>query len=162
VATVVEGVCVTLDPDFDFIETATTYLEEQGYREETARQYAEEASQQLWQSAQASVRLPETADRTLGQFERGDITINVDVQDPENVFDKLAKRLIYGLLLSVGLISTAIIYAFRGPDLAVLISGGLSLAIILLLYRSFRKRRKGIRAHPQFTRQNLRQRRDEE
>ncbi|MFC7223558.1 MULTISPECIES: ABC1 kinase family protein [Halalkalicoccus] len=158
VATVVEGVCVTLDPDFDFIETATNYLSEQGYREETARQYAEEAGQQFWQSAQASVRLPQTADRTLGRLERGDVTINVDVQDPENVFDRLAKRLIYGLLLSVMLVSTSIIFAFRAWEPAV-VPALLSLGIVFLLYRSFHRRRKGIRAQPQFTRQNLRKRR---
>jgi predicted unusual protein kinase regulating ubiquinone biosynthesis (AarF/ABC1/UbiB family) len=160
VATVVEGVCVTLDPDFDFIETATEYLSEEGYREETARQYAEETGQQLWESTQASIRLPQTADRTLSRLERGDVTINVDVQDPENVFDRLAKRLIYGLLLSVLLVSTSIIFAFRAWEPAV-VPALLSLGIVYLLYRSFHKPRKGIRAQPQFTRQNLRQRRGE-
>ncbi|WP_336343726.1 ABC1 kinase family protein [Halalkalicoccus ordinarius] len=160
VATVVEGVCVTLDPDFDFIETATEYLSEQGYREETAQQYAEEAGQQFWRSAQASIRLPQTADRTLGRLERGDVTINVDVQDPESVFDRLAKRLIYGLLLSVMLVSTSIIFAFRAWEPAV-VPALLSLVIVFLLYRSFRGRRKGISAQPQFTRQNLRKRRGE-
>ena len=43
VATVVEGVCVTLDEDFDFIAVATDYLTEQGYREESARQLVESA-----------------------------------------------------------------------------------------------------------------------
>lgn len=162
VATVVEGVCVTLDQNFDFIETATEYLSEEGYREETARQVVEDTGRELFHSAQASVRLPQTADQTLTQLGRGDVTINVDIEDPNSVFDQLAKRLIYGLLLSVGLISTSIIYAFRGPDLAVIISGGLSLFIITLLYRSFKSRRRGIRAQPQFTRQSLRQRRDEE
>ncbi|MCH7661292.1 MAG: AarF/ABC1/UbiB kinase family protein [Euryarchaeota archaeon] len=162
VATVVEGVCVTLDQNFDFIETATEYLSEEGYREETAKQVVEDTGREFLHSAQASIRLPQTADQTLTQLGRGDVTINVDIEDPNSVFDQLAMRLIYGLLLSVSLISTAIIYAFRGPDLAVIISGGLSLFIILLLYRSFKKRRRGIRAQPQFTRQSLRQRRDEE
>ncbi len=161
VATVVEGVCITLDPDFDFIETATDYLTEEGYREETARQYAEEAGQQLWESTRASIRLPTKAERTIDQLDRGSLTVHVDLEDSNHLFDMLAKRLIYGLLVSVGLISTAIIYAFQGPDLAVLISGALSLAMALLLVRSFRTRRRGISAQPQFTRQNLRQRRGE-
>lgn len=162
VATVVEGVCVTLDPDFDFIETATEYLTEEGYREETARQYAADTGKEIWQSTQSSIRLPRKSERLLDQFDRGEITIHVDLEDSDHLFDMLAKRLIYGLLLSVGLISTAIIYAFRGPDLAVLISAGLSLFIVYVLYRSFRERRKGIRARPQFTRQSMRQRRGEE
>ncbi len=161
VATVVEGVCVTLDPDFDFIETATEYLTEEGYREETARQVVEETGREAWQSAQASIRLPQTADRTLTQLERGDVTINVDIEDPNNVFDRFAKRLIYGLVLSVALISTSIIYAFRAWQPAV-VPALISLLIVYVLYRSFKKRRKGIRARPQFTRQSMRQRRGED
>ncbi|MDL5362617.1 AarF/ABC1/UbiB kinase family protein [Halalkalicoccus sp. NIPERK01] len=160
VATVVEGVCVTLDPDFDFIETATEYLTEEGYREETARQFAEETGRELWESTQASIRLPQTADRTLAQLERGDVTINVDIEDPNDVFDRFAKRLIYGLLLSVTLISTSIIYSFRAWQPAV-VPALLSVFIVYVLYRSFTKRRKGIRARPQFTRQSMRQRREE-
>jgi len=44
VATVVEGVCVTLDPDYDFIAVATAYLTEQGYREEGAPRTPSERS----------------------------------------------------------------------------------------------------------------------
>ena len=47
VATVVEGVCVTLDPEFDFISTATEYLRDEGYYEQTARDLAEDAGRQL-------------------------------------------------------------------------------------------------------------------
>lgn len=161
VATVVEGVCVTLDQNFDFIETATEYLSEEGYREETARQYVEDTGKEIWQSTRSSIRLPRKSERLLDQFDRGEISIHVDLEDSDHLFDMLAKRLIYGLMLSVGLISTAIIYAFRGPDLAVLISGGLSLFIVYVLYRSFHRRRRGIRARPQFTRQSMRQRREE-
>ncbi|MEM4782458.1 MAG: AarF/ABC1/UbiB kinase family protein, partial [Halalkalicoccus sp.] len=160
VATVVEGVCVTLDPEFDFIETATEYLSEEGYREETAKQIASETGREVWESAQASIRLPQTADSTLTQLGRGDVTINVDIEDPNNVFDRLAKRLIYGLLLSVTLISTSIIYAFRAWEPAV-VPALVSVFIVYVLYRSFKKRRKGIRARPQFTRQSMRQRREE-
>ncbi|MFC6903866.1 AarF/ABC1/UbiB kinase family protein [Halalkalicoccus tibetensis] len=160
VATVVEGVCVTLDPNFDFIETATEYLSEEGYREETAKQVAEETGRELWDSTRASIRLPQTADDTLSQLGRGDVTINVDVQDPDDVFDRLAKRLIYGLLLSVTLISTSIIYAFRAWEPAV-VPALLSVFIVYVLYRSFTRRRKGIRARPQFTRQSMRKRRED-
>lgn len=160
VATVVEGVCVTLDPDFDFIETATEYLTEEGYREETAKQVAEETGRELWDSTRASIRLPQTADRTLTKLERGNVAVNVDIEDPNNVFDRFAKRLIYGLVLSVTLISTSIIYAFRAWQPAV-VPALISVFIVYVLYRSFSKRRKGIRARPQFTRQSMRKRREE-
>ncbi len=162
VATVVEGVCVTLDPEFDFIATATEYLTEQGYREETVRQYVRETGDELRRSTESIVRVPPKVERTLDRIDREDLTVQIELEDPNRVFDRLAKRLIYGLLLSVGLISTAIIYAFRGPDLAVIVSGALSLLLIVVLYRSFKRGRRGIRATPQFTRQNLKRRRREE
>jgi hypothetical protein len=75
------------------------------------------------------------------------------------VFEQLARRLVLGLLLMGTLLSTAILWAFSDP-LAATISAGGSVVVLGLLYRSFRRRR-GIRATPQFTRQNLRQRREE-
>ncbi|WP_122089504.1 ABC1 kinase family protein [Halalkalicoccus subterraneus] len=160
VATVVEGVCVTLDPEFDFIETATEYLSEEGYREETAKQIAEDTGRELWDSTRASIRLPQIADDTLTKLGRGDVTVNVDIEDPNNVFDRFAKRLIYGLLLSVTLISTSIIYSFRAWQPAV-VPALISVVIVYILYRSFKKRRTGIRTRPQFTRQSMRRRREE-
>ncbi len=159
VATVVEGVCVTLDPEFDFIAVATEYLTEQGYREETVRKVVSETREQVSRSAQSALRSPPKFERVLDRMDRDDFYVRVGVADPDAVFDRLAMRLILGLLLSVSLVSTAIIYAFRGPDLAVIVSGAVSAVVIALLYRSFRRHRRGIRARPQFTRQNLRQRR---
>jgi len=162
VATVVEGVCVTLDPDFDFISTATDYLTEQGYREESIRQFVSASGDQLRETSQSLIRVPPKLERSLDKLDRDAVTVTIELEDAHRVFDRLAKRLIYGLLLSVGLISTAIIYAFRGLDLAVIVSGSLSALLIVLLFLSFRRRRRGLQATPQFTRQNLRQRRRDE
>jgi TRAP-type C4-dicarboxylate transport system permease large subunit len=82
--------------------------------------------------------------------------VRADIEDSDGHLTRLAKRLIYGMLLSVGLIATAVLYAFSTPESSA-VAGVFSLAIAGLLYLSFRKRR-GIRATPQFTRQNLRQR----
>ncbi len=67
VATVVEGVCVTLDPDFDFIAVATEYLTEEGYREESIKQYVSETGDQLQASAQSLVRTPPKLETRAGQ-----------------------------------------------------------------------------------------------
>ncbi|WP_246974791.1 ABC1 kinase family protein [Natribaculum luteum] len=160
VATVVEGVCVTLDPDFDFIATATDYLTEQGYREESIRRILEESGQQFQRSAEALVQIPPKVDRTLGRIDRDDFYVRVDVEDSQGNFDKLAKRLIYGLLLTMGLFSMGVLYALEAPEASV-VAAVFSAVLTVLLYRSFRKPRS-IRAKPQFTRQNLRQRREEE
>ncbi|MFC4550773.1 MULTISPECIES: ABC1 kinase family protein [Halorussus] len=156
VATVVEGVCVTLDPDFDFISVATDYLTEQGYREESIKQFAGEVGDQIQQSVRSSVRLAPKLERALDRVDRDDFYVRADVEDGNDVFERLAKRIVYGLFVSVGGLSTAILYAFADLQAAA-VSAAVSLAVAALLYRSFRKRR-GTRVTPQFTRHEMRRR----
>jgi predicted unusual protein kinase regulating ubiquinone biosynthesis (AarF/ABC1/UbiB family) len=160
VATVVEGVCVTLDADFDFIEVATGYLSEEGYREESARRIIEEAGQQTGRTVRALATVPPKIDRVLDRVERDNVTVNVRIEDRNGVFDRLARRLVYGFLLSVGVLSISILYAFEGflPAAAAAVA---TLPVVALLYLSFRSRR-GVRATPQFTRQAMRERREQE
>ncbi|MDY6818169.1 MAG: AarF/ABC1/UbiB kinase family protein [Halobacteriales archaeon] len=159
VATVVEGVCVTLDPDFDFIAVATDYLTEQGYREESIRQFIEESATDIRDAAQSSVRLPTKFETALDKIERDNLTVRAELRDANDVLETFARRLIYGLVLGSTIFSTAFLYP---ADIrAAAVSGMLALVTAALLYRSFRGP-KGIRARPQFTRQNLRERQDED
>ncbi|MFB6219104.1 MAG: ABC1 kinase family protein [Halobacteriaceae archaeon] len=157
VATVVEGVCVTLDPDFDFISVATDYLAEQGYREESARQFLADARDQLQAASRSAVRTPPKLERLLDRFDRDDFYVRADIEDSDDLLARLAKRLVYGLLATGGAVSTAVLYAFEGPAAAT-VAGGLTLPVLVLLFLSFRRRR-GLRGGPQFTRQNMRERR---
>jgi predicted unusual protein kinase regulating ubiquinone biosynthesis (AarF/ABC1/UbiB family) len=157
VATVVEGVCVTLDPDFDFISVATDYLTEQGYREETIKRVVSETGDQLQATTRSLFRVPPKLERVLDTVERDDLTVNVRIEDRNDVLSKLARRIVYGFLLAVGVLSTAILYAFDGVEPAA-VAAAATLPVVFLLYRSF-KRKTGLKARPQFTRQNLRQRR---
>nr|WP_303646768.1 AarF/ABC1/UbiB kinase family protein [Haloarchaeobius salinus] len=159
VATVVEGVCVTLDEDFDFIETATTYLTAQGYREESIKQYVEETGEQAWESAQSMLRVPPKLENTLDRAQRGNLTVQVELNDGKGVIDRLAKRIVYGLVFSFSILATA--YLYQGASLyAAAVSGAIGVIGGVLLWLSFREK-KGIRAQPQFTRQNMRKRRDD-
>ena len=159
VATVVEGVCVTLDSDFDFIAVATDYLGEEGFIEESARDYVEERAGEFQQFGESLVRVPPKLERTLDNVDRGDVTVQFEVADDERALDRLAKRLILGGLLSATVMAAAVLYAFSTPE-AALVAAGLAVPVLLLLWRSFREP-SGIRATPQFTRQQMRQRRDD-
>ncbi|WP_440989074.1 ABC1 kinase family protein [Haloarchaeobius baliensis] len=160
VATVVEGVCVTLDEDFDFISTATEYLTEQGYREESIKQYVEETGEQAWESAQSMLRVPPKLENTLDRAQRGNLTLQVELNDQKGVIDRLAKRIVYGLVFSFSILATA--YLYQGASLyAAGVSGAVGVVGGILLWLSFREK-KGIRAQPQFTRQNMRKRRGED
>jgi predicted unusual protein kinase regulating ubiquinone biosynthesis (AarF/ABC1/UbiB family) len=159
VATVVEGVCVSLDEDFDFISVATDYLGEQGYREESARQIIESASDQVREAARASITIPPKLDRVLNRADRGSLTVRAELQDPKRLFDTLARRLVYGLVLAASIISAALLYPEAPLAAAAPVAFGL--VSLFFLYRSLRTSR-GIRAQPQFTRQAMRERREAE
>ena len=159
VATVVEGVCVTLDEDFDFVRVATEYLTEQGYREESARQYLEGTAEDLRSAADSVVAVPPKLERALDRMERDDFYVRAGIEDPDDVFDRLGRRIVLGMLTASGGVSTAFLYAFAGPRPAA-VAGVVTAVLVVLLWRSFRGRR-GIRARPQFTRQSLRERRRE-
>ena len=169
VATVVEGVCVTLDPNFDFIEVATEYLSEEGYLEDTARRLAGEAATQTRDTARALFAVPPKLDSVLDTIQREDLAVNVTLEDDNHVLDRLAQRIAYSVLTAVGGLSAAIIYSFGSTMLDVYLSIGIvvaTLPMVFFLYRSFTKDKRGLRAQPQFTRQSMRERqsaeRDEE
>ncbi|MFD1569426.1 ABC1 kinase family protein [Halorubrum laminariae] len=160
VATVVEGVCVTLDPEFDFISTATEYLRDEGYYEETARNLAQQAGQQAQRTAEALFTVPPKADNFLDRANRGDLHVDVTIEDDSNVLDKLAMRIAYSVLLAVGVLSATILYSFANEWRLAAVVLVLAAPLAVALYRSFRKKR-GIRARPQFTRQGMKKRREE-
>ncbi|MFB6089484.1 MAG: ABC1 kinase family protein [Halobellus sp.] len=160
VATVVEGVCVTLDPDFDFISVATDYLQEEGYYEETARELIREGGQQVRDTSRALFEVPPKLNRTLDRVENENLTVNVRLEDENDVLSRLARRIVYGLFVAVGALSTSILYAFEGTSvIPAAVAAVLTLPPLVALYRSFRQKR-GIKAKPQFTRQSMRERRE--
>jgi predicted unusual protein kinase regulating ubiquinone biosynthesis (AarF/ABC1/UbiB family) len=160
VATVVEGVCVTLDPEFDFISTATEYLKDEGYYEQTARDLAEDAGRQVQRTTEALFTVPPKADNFLTRANRGDLHFDVTIEDDSNVLDKLAMRIAYSVLLAVGVLSATILYSFADAWRLAGVVLLLAVPLAIALYRSFRKKR-GLRATPQFTRQGMKQRRDD-
>ncbi|MFC5134530.1 MULTISPECIES: ABC1 kinase family protein [Haloferacaceae] len=161
VATVVEGVCVTLDPEFDFIATATDYLEAEGYYEQTAREIAEDAGRQLQRTTESLFTVPPKADAFLDRANRGDLHIDVTIEDESRVLDKLAMRIAYSVLLAVGVLSATILYSFAEEWRLAAVVLLLATPLAVALYRSFRKKRRTIPGNPQFTRQGMRERRDD-
>jgi len=156
VATVVEGVCLTLDPDFDFIAIASQFLTERGYREESIRKFIEATGEDLQAAAASSLAIPPKLDRALDRVERENLYVRAGIEDRKGVIDLLARQVVLGLLVTAGVVSTTVLYAAR--DLWV--SGGMALVTLVVgiaLWRSFRQRR-GIRTAPQVTQQYLDQR----
>ncbi|MFW5937618.1 MAG: ABC1 kinase family protein [Halanaeroarchaeum sp.] len=157
VATVVEGVCLSLDSDFDFIAVASDFLTERGYREASVRALLEDAGDDVREAARASVAIPPKLDRSLDRLEREDLYVRAGIEDEKGVLDRLAKRVVYGVLTGAGAISTTLLYT--ADDILVAAGAGVVTAsLAVVLWRSFRARR-GIRTAPQVTEQYLDQRR---
>lgn len=160
VAAVVEGVCVTLDPEFDFIQAATEYLGEQGYGEETARQAVSASSDQVQRTASSLFNVPPKLETVLNSADRGNLEVQVVLGDDRDVIDQLGRRIGYSLLVAVGILSSSILYAFADAQNLAIAALVITIPVAIGLYRSFRAN-QGIRAKPQFTRQNLNERRRE-
>ena len=156
VATVVEGVCVTLDPDFDFISVATDYLSQEGHITAGARQYVEDRADEVRDAAESMVRVPPKLESALDRIEREDLHVRADIEDSDRVLERMTRRLILGMLLASGTLSTALLYA-QSTLVATAVAGVGTLAVAGVTAYSFR-RSKGIRAKPQFTRQSMRER----
>jgi predicted unusual protein kinase regulating ubiquinone biosynthesis (AarF/ABC1/UbiB family) len=153
VATVVEGVCVTLDPEFDFIEVATQFLTERGYREAGVRRAVEDLGDQLQSASRSALRVPPKLERTLDRADRGSLRVQADINDPNRRLDRLAKRVVYGLLLAAGWVSTTLVYLDAGVRPAA-VPAAVTVVFAALLYRAFQGPR-GFAGEPQFTRQGL-------
>ena len=156
VATVVEGVCVTLDEDFDFIDVATTYLREQGFLADTARGYVEDRVDEVQEAAKSAVRTPPKLEEALNLAINDDLQVEVDLRDSEDIVGRLTRRLIYGIVFASAVLSTSILYAV-GEQLGAAVTAGIAVTVVVLLWYSFRRKR-GLRAQPQFTRQSMRER----
>lgn len=160
VATVVEGVCITLDPSYDFVAVASEYLADQGYHQESLERFARQTRDELVDAAVSSMRVPPKLESALDRIEHENLRVEANVRDHNRVLAKLGRRLTLGMLLASSLLATAILYTFA-DIYATAVGIGLTLILLSLVLRSFRKPR-GIRARPQFTRQSLYQRRDRE
>jgi predicted unusual protein kinase regulating ubiquinone biosynthesis (AarF/ABC1/UbiB family) len=156
VATVVEGVCVTLDPEFDFISVATDFLREEGFIEEGAREFVADRLGEARQFGESMVRLPPKLESTLDDIDRGEVTLTVEFDREERAFERLAKRLSLAALAAASLVSASILYAFA-TTAAAAVALAFGVAVAIPLWRSLRKR-SGISGGPQFTRQRLRER----
>jgi predicted unusual protein kinase regulating ubiquinone biosynthesis (AarF/ABC1/UbiB family) len=157
-STILEGVCYTLDDDFDFIAVVTDYVREEQGRE-SARRLVEAGIDEAARVALAAFRTPTGAERALDRVLRGDLEVTATVRDDGRVVRRLGLRVVLGGLATAGVVMTALAYGFRGvvgPEIVAVTAAG-TVGLLGLTAWSFRRSR-GISATPQFTRQNMRER----
>jgi len=137
VATVLEGVCLTLDPDFDFVAVVEDAIETEP---EDPRERVEallgETSDDVVASARAALGVPQKLERTLDRADRDDLTVRTGVADENDVLRRLARRVVLGVAASAGVVVTSLCYTAALTD-ATIVAGIATLGTLALLYRSF-------------------------
>ncbi len=156
ITTVLEGVCRTLDPEFDLIELVTEYVRSEGYASQGVRELLDRAGEELGATAGALLVTGPKLERTLDRANRDDLTVRTALGDETGLFDRLAKQAVLGLGFLGSVIAALVLFVAGDRTAAAVAALGAPLALALL-YRSLRSR-SGISADPQFTRQNLRAR----
>jgi predicted unusual protein kinase regulating ubiquinone biosynthesis (AarF/ABC1/UbiB family) len=159
VSTVLEGVCRTLDPDFDFIAVVSDYVREQGGTEENVRALVDRVGDDARGILRGVVDTPPTADRLLADIDREAVTVEVDLTERNDALDTLASRVVWGLLFAAGVLSTTVLVVFSDVLAAQLTAVGTALVGVFFT-RAMRRRQQGLGISPSFTRYNIRRRRD--
>ncbi|WP_324661960.1 ABC1 kinase family protein [Haloarcula sediminis] len=156
VTTVLEGVCRTLDSDFDFIEVITDYVMAQGGTD-AGDAIREEIQETVTSGARSLVTTAPRAERALDIAQRGELTLETVLRDGDGLARQMAKRLLVGFVAAAGIPVAAFFYVDATlPSVAVALGvTGLSLSVLVW---SFRRSRGDSLTTPQFTRHEMRQR----
>ncbi|MDY6765496.1 MAG: AarF/ABC1/UbiB kinase family protein, partial [Halobacteria archaeon] len=108
-------------------------------------------------TVKAAVRTPVKLEKVLDKIERNDLQVRAEVRDTRSYIDRLGKRLAYSILAGTLVISASILATidilYGVPPLLG------SFFFFVLLVISLRKGR-GLRGEPQFTRHEMRKRRE--
>jgi len=137
VSTIVEGVCLELDPEFDFLGVAREFFIEEGYVQEAARGQIIDAWQEVKDAFASAVRTPAKFERGLDKLGRDDVEVVVDLEDSREHIENLGKRLSYALVASAAIIGAAIL-TLGETGLAPYLFG-FGVVVLYLLRRSFKK-----------------------
>ncbi|MDG5777003.1 AarF/ABC1/UbiB kinase family protein [Haloarculaceae archaeon H-GB1-1] len=145
VTSVLEGVCRTLDPEFDFIDVITDYVrsrrdvggEEEAVTEQVARRLAERARE----SASSAIRVPTKLDRGLSVLSEGDGSVQAQFHDETGLLATLAWRLVLGVGLAAAIPLASLLYAV-GVETVALVVAAATIPLSGLLVLSFRTRRR--------------------
>lgn len=137
VSTIVEGVCLELDPDFDFLGVAREFFIEEGYVQEAARGQIIEAWEEVREAFASAVRTPAKFERSLDKLGRDDIEVVVDVDDSREHIENLGKRLSYALVASAAIVGATVLAVGETGFAPYML--GFGVVVLYLLRRSFKK-----------------------
>jgi predicted unusual protein kinase regulating ubiquinone biosynthesis (AarF/ABC1/UbiB family) len=156
VTTVLEGVCRTLDPEFDFIEIITDYVMEQG-QADAGEAIREEIEETVTRSTRSLVTAAPKAEAALDVADRGDLVLDTLLKDGNGLARTMAQRLLVGFVAAAGIPVAAFFYATASLSSTAIALGVTGVSMMVLAW-SFRRSRGRTLGTPQFTRHEMRRR----
>jgi predicted unusual protein kinase regulating ubiquinone biosynthesis (AarF/ABC1/UbiB family) len=137
VTSVLEGVCRTLDPDFDFITVIKEYVAEQTTDEETLGRFADEFRSRARDLEGSLRRSPPKAEAALDRIDRDALELSMLVEGDDGLLARLGKQVSLGAATGGAVVTTATLYALGDPTGAT-VAGVAAVGLGLLTKRSFR------------------------
>ncbi len=134
VGTVGEGVCRQLDPEFDFLVVVRSFLLEQGLIESELEALIQKSWEDVQRSIPALARVPARFDRTLDQFERGELVVRTEPVGEQGPGDQ---NLGYAVLAGALIVAAAIFSLHERP---YEVPASILAAVFLLVYLARRYR----------------------
>ncbi|WP_222913268.1 AarF/UbiB family protein [Natrinema sp. SYSU A 869] len=125
VGTVSEGVCRTLDPEFDFIAVTRSFLVEQGVIESEIKALLEDVRNDLRASAPVLARAPARFDTVFGQLERGELVVRTDPIESTSGGDP---GIGYAIIAGALIVATAVLTFHEQP--LEIVSAALAVAFL--------------------------------
>lgn len=111
-----EGLGLSLDPDFRYLEFATPVIKKLAQRRYSPAALARRAGLAAVEAAELGTEFPRRAARLLGRFERGEIAIKVDHRGLENAtreFQRMTNRLVLAMLLAASIVALGLAAGIR-------------------------------------------------
>ncbi|ELY55569.1 ABC1 kinase family protein [Natronolimnohabitans innermongolicus] len=136
VGTVGEGVCRSLDPEFDFIDVTRSFLVDYGVIEGEVEALFDDVRRDLRESAPALARAPARFDTVFGQLERGELVVKTDPVDQPSGGDPGVG---YAVLSGALFVTAALLAPYEDPY--AIVSASIA-AIVGVQYVRTRLRRR--------------------
>ncbi|SEH17909.1 Predicted unusual protein kinase regulating ubiquinone biosynthesis, AarF/ABC1/UbiB family [Natronorubrum sediminis] len=122
VGTVGEGLCRSLDPEFDFIGVTRSFLVDHGFLESEFRTLLEDVGDDLRESGPVIARAPARFDAVFGQLERGELVVKTQPLDDSPDGDPASG---YAVVSGALVVATAVLTFHDQPYELVALLGAL-------------------------------------
>jgi ubiquinone biosynthesis protein len=108
----IESLAISLDPDFDILETLKPYARKFSLEQFAPSKIARQAKLALLDTGRLLARLPDDADAIISKFRKGQMLLRVNhehLDDLEDTLDKSSNRISFALIIAALLVASSML-----------------------------------------------------